>query len=901
MNRTLTFLTIFILFLPASGYAEVVKGVYGVPSISSGKVDLVEMKRAGVNAVFVSPDRETIAAFKQSGFKVFVSVNVFGGKGAWKKYPDAIPVKADGTRLGSEPGYKGSGGVCPTHEKWRRDRLASIAGLVRKYGGSQGIDGIWLDFIRYPGQWETAETIINPKVQHSKDVALGSHSQHADAGYRIESGMTENNQSSCCRRIPDTCYCGRCLEKFAASEHAAGFKVNYSSYTQQVSSLIAKEFAYGWMQWKKENIHSFVAEARKIIDAEKRRELMLGIFAVPWKKGERNNAISFKLAQDIGRLSRLVDVVSPMAYHRMLGQSPQWVGDITRYFKLASRCRVWPIIQSMKVNWEEYGRVFDRVAESGVDGILVYKQDAIRGAMWREFTSFNPPENLIPNSDFVPPEGKLRPIGWRMKRAEHQAGKASRYMVVSSEKLPLRKGVVRDRKSFKSIGILSGNNRAGEWSSRLPACKPGKTYRFSAKIYRPGWENRIYPEISIWGETFLLNTSWRSKTFQPVDVLVKCPEKTMDNRFRFINNHTGYAFYMARPELKEYQAPSVGAGTSGHSPVFYEGVFPIGIYGANFENLDSIKASGLNTAIIGGSVDRLKQAVEKCHELGLKYMISIPRDPDQLVLYLEKIAAFIDPAKLSFYVNDEPGIHSFPVHAAEDIQALIKARFPGAATTMAVVRPQVSGKYAAATDFFMLDQYPVPYMPMTWLSDSMDRAAEDVGNKRLGSVIQAFGGPTRARNGWPRRPTRRELDCLTFLSVIHGSRAIFYYTFGAIGKTKEGRERLRWVAGRLNSVSPWLLEYNLPENAAVRMVSEIRTDPKGRPAIHCCLKRKGEQLMLLATNTIGNFTEAEFEVPGVNEGVWVEKFGKGEVPVIDGVVRVRFGPYQTKAFVISAD
>jgi hypothetical protein len=220
---------------------------------------------------------------------------------------------------------------------------------------------------------------------------------------------------------------------------------------------------------------------------------------------------------------------------------------------------------------------------------------------------------------------------------------------------------------------------------------------------------------------------------------------------------------------------------------------------------------------------------------------------------------------------------------------------------MAVLRSQVAGKFAAAADFFMLDQYPVPHMPMTWLSDSMERAAEDVGRQRLASVIQAFGGPANARYGWPRLPTRRELDCLTFLSVIHGSRAIFYFTFGAIGKTKEGRERLRWVANRLNSVAPWLLEYNLPENAAVRMVSEFKVDPKGRPAIHCCLKRKGGQLMLLATNTIGNFTEAEFEVPGVNEGVWVAKFGKDEVPVIDGVVRARFGPYQTKAFVISAD
>jgi len=82
----------------------------------------------------------------------------------------------------------------------------------------------------------------------------------------------------------------------------------------------------------------------------------------------------------------------------------------------------------------------------------------------------------------------------------------------------------------------------------------------------------------------------------------------------------------------------------------------------------------------------------------------------------------------------------------------------------------------------MMDQYPVIGMPMSWLADSLDRAARDVGRERLLAVIQAFREP---QSGWPRRPSWEEMDALAFLSVVHGSRGIFFYTYGDIGKTEE--------------------------------------------------------------------------------------------------------------------
>jgi hypothetical protein len=355
---------------------------------------------------------------------------------------------------------------------------------------------------------------------------------------------------------------------------------------------------------------------------------------------------------------------------------------------------------------------------------------------------------------------------------------------------------------------------------------------------------------------------------------------------------------------KNYRSKAVSEPEA-NQPDFYKDFFPIGVYGATIDNLTTIKELSVNTVLFGGHGEGLQKMVQKSHQLGLKYVLSVPRDPDRLHVFLNEIAGYVRPREIAFYVNDEPGIHSFPVNRANDINRLIKDRFPEAATTMAIVRPQVSRDYLEASDFFMMDQYPVPFMPMTWLSDSMDRAAEDAGRNRLVSIVQAFGGKRWANAGWPRMPTWQEMDSLAFLSVVHGSRGVFFFTFSEIGKTEEGRQRLGFVVKRLNRLYPWLVERNLDQEVNVEMVSSHRVDPKGRPAVHCSLKRKGNQVLLLAVNAIETYVEAVIHLgdaglKGLENSVieeFKEVFGRELYPVIDGALRVKFRPFETKAFV----
>ena len=102
---------------------------------------------------------------------------------------------------------------------------------------------------------------------------------------------------------------GRGTAQSAATNHSITQSLNYSVTKHE------------WMVWKKKQIASFVIEAKRIIDRySKERPVKLGLFLVPWTKGERQNDISFKIAQDAFELSKHVDVISPMVYHKMCAQ-----------------------------------------------------------------------------------------------------------------------------------------------------------------------------------------------------------------------------------------------------------------------------------------------------------------------------------------------------------------------------------------------------------------------------------------------------------------------------------------------------------------------------------------------------------------------------------------------------
>ena len=1080
----------------AQGKGAALRGMYGVPGVPAGDPARTEdkLRSGGINAVFVPGDETAVQWFKSRGYKVFISVNAFGGRGPWKRWPDSRPVTAAGRPYGEDrPQEREIGGVCPTHPGWRAERLRHIDTLLKRFGPHA--DGIWLDFIRYPGLWERTGA----------------------AAY-----------------YPDTCYCPRCRRLFSEHLAATGKRPAVSLPAMEApaaAAWIRSHRSREWRQWKQEQILSFVREVRKLRDertgggapphgktatgagaavdsggaaivagqdeaaartatgAERSsgRPFLLGAFLVPWTKGEREGAVSWILGQDPFALGGLVDVVSPMVYHRMVGRSPAWVGEMTAYYRETMPAAVWPIIQSEDTGAAEFLAAVNAAAAGGADGILVYSYRGMKADLWAPLRSFRLRKNLLPNPDLTIPVRASAPPGWTGCTAARTDDLGSRCFAKPAAELdnnplvirrpPLSPGAslplaagssppvsepsgpepliaetapagaggedkgavvsatktVAARKDKQvaegaaravsgegvkrgltvavpaeagpvggpgAVGIRAGRDGRDEWRAPLPPCVPGRDYLFSGYFYRDYWENGVYAKARVWGREIKLDNHLQSKRWQHLRGWVTCPGGSLKkmggegrpsgscgdgnshgalggaavNQFVFASDQAGKNFWMTRPVLTPVASASATAArndshakgidsagyavTAGKSSPFggevpgaasgdarsglarsdgeavivavakdlpvaaagqaakeigaaarqanvsgasasvpaglYEDFFPIGVYGAGKEDLAQLRRLGLNTVVIGGRGPALRSAVAACHAANFRYVLATPHDPDELRPFLDEIAGHVRPGYLAFYVNDEPEIRSAPVNAAEDVQRLLKDRYPGAATCMAIVRPEACRDYRNASDFFMMDQYPVIGRPMTILSDSLDRAARDVGRERLLAVVQAFREP---QSGWPRLPSWEEMDVLAFLAVVHGSRGIFFYTYSHIGKTEDGRRDLARVAGRLNRIYPWLLVPNAAVETPVRMVSRYGWDFEGRPAVHAAVKTRGEETLLIAVNGIGAPVEAELGWPeGERCAVVWELFGNERYPVVAGRLRVSFEAYETKAF-----
>ncbi len=831
---TLLGLMAMLLFmsLPPGASSDVL-GIYGVEK------ELPVSLQDSLEAVFIPAKEELVAAHVRTGRSVFLTLNVFGGSSGWRNYPDARPVRADGEYL--DPAL---GGICPTHEGWRRNRLELLKSWLEKYRGDSAVAGIWLDYIRYPGRWEQ---------------------RHPE--------------------IPDTCYCPRCLDTFQAD---SGITIGSEAKTvAEKAGWIRANARLPWMAWKKEQVVSFAGEVKRLMGQAGEGRLLLGAFVVPWRKSDYEGAISYHLAQDAQLLAAHVEVFSPMVYHRMVGRPVSWIGEVTDYYAGMTGREVWPIIQAEKVEEEEFARAVQDVSRRSAQGMLVYRLSDMQEEHWRQLGKYREPPNLLPNP-----------------RLEKLAGKAGESIAVPESDRPLdwfsppledledSRFLYEDRDGGNAIGLVAGSDRRAVWSAELPDCRPGASYLFSAEFLRPDRLDVLaYPEIELWGRSYRLNTHRMTVNFQKLQAIVQCPEQYRpDERlFRFRNDYPGNTFWMRLPVLTE-MPPSAQGATTAPEPDF----FPIGAYGANSGNLNEIRGLGMNTAVI----DMTEDNIDACLAIGLRCTLAVPRDPVKLIDALDRLKPKLTRGRFSFYVNDEPEIHSFPAAEAEDIQQIIKQNFPEAVTNMAIVRPQGIPFYEKAADFFMLDQYPVPNMPMTWLSDSMDEAAGYVGRARLQSVIQAFGDDKHAPGGWPRLPTFEEMRCLAFLSVVHGSRGIYFYTFPSIAATSQGREDLARLVGQLNSIKPWL-DHNEGEPVSLEMTSENRFDPRGNSAVHCAGKERHNTRMLICVNTIGTYTEAEIDIPADRQRYWRDYFSDRPYMVVDGNILSRFEPYEVKVLLES--
>ncbi|KKU49352.1 MAG: hypothetical protein UX79_C0003G0026 [candidate division WWE3 bacterium GW2011_GWB1_47_11] len=254
------------------------------------------------------------------GAEIYAEVGIFVGQALIDKYPDAKPVEAFG-KATAKDWYVG---VCPTHPGVRKDVLEKIKSLTKL-----GVDGIWLDFIRYPSKWEEPRPYIL-----------------------------------------DTCYCPRCMSLF---EEFIGEKL-VAANLEELALLIDGSYYHEWLQFKAGQITSLVKETRKLID-ESGKKITLGLFAVPWRENEYGAGIKRIVAQDFGALAELVDVFSPMLYHKMCGKDVAWIKEMVAYFWHVNK-QFLPLIQTesrvAEITAHEFEQALCNASASPSMGVCVF-------------------------------------------------------------------------------------------------------------------------------------------------------------------------------------------------------------------------------------------------------------------------------------------------------------------------------------------------------------------------------------------------------------------------------------------------------------------------------------------------------------------------------------------------
>ena len=297
---------------------------------------------------------------------------------------------------------------------------------------------------------------------------------------------------------------------------------------------------------------------------------------------------------------------------------------------------------------------------------------------------------------------------------------------------------------------------------------------------------------------------------------------------------------VAHSGIKSFRVPE-GGGTSGtiphhiraDPPYLPQPFFPIGMFDARPKGFPELKAAGFNSVLIGTDSKILKAAERN----GLKAIISHKKMRDAEFSLLARSASR-SPSFLGWYIEDEAEGRGVSPAAIWWKTASTRRFPPSHFTSLALLRSSLARYYGDAVDVVMVDPYPIPTQPLTWVSDSIEDVHRQLGpQKPVWAIIQAFSwGLERhyAKDKPGRFPTLAEERAMTYLAIVHGAQGIIFFADEHARRDSGHWANLKKLAGELNCLS-LLLATNGKTSQPTLVSSEM--DLRGKPVIHF-LKKK---------------------------------------------------------------
>jgi hypothetical protein len=286
--------------------------------------------------------------------------------------------------------------------------------------------------------------------------------------------------------------------------------------------------------------------------------------------------------------------------------------------------------------------------------------------------------------------------------------------------------------------------------------------------------------------------------------------------------------------------PAVGFDPHGFLTVEGKPWFPVGLYtvqaraGGHDEVMEEARQAGFNTTVFYAyTVETIMPLLDAAQRHGLRAFV-YPANPyhvrehtatrEELVGEIQ--ARMRHPALLGWYLVDEPeGIGVSSVQTVRDYYQLVKETDPAHPCSLVIMSPGAAAKYGNSADIVWIDPYPIPYSPVTFVSESMEGARTNVArDKPIWTIPQAFDWSVWKTGSLDKvhRPTPEEERCMTYLALVHGAKGIIYWAHTAskyyIRDYPEHWAALKAIAGELRELSPVLLtpDSALPAKAAPR-------------------------------------------------------------------------------------
>ena len=239
-------------------------------------------------------DHELVDTAHEHGMVFWTSVACYSDHGspAWDTRPELVPITESGEERPRMEWYVGLVPTDPAYNERLAERCASIAATFE-------IDGLCLDFMRWPLHWEIELRDGAVPVESSFDAGTMS-------AYREVNGALPQG-------------------KLGA----------------EAAAWILEHDRSGWVEFKCAVIEE---SSRRIVAAirSERPQLPTGLFVVPCDHETRRRTVG----QDLTALEALFDELLPMAYHRILRRDPPWVAaTVSEARSLAPSATVLPVVQ----------------------------------------------------------------------------------------------------------------------------------------------------------------------------------------------------------------------------------------------------------------------------------------------------------------------------------------------------------------------------------------------------------------------------------------------------------------------------------------------------------------------------------------------------------------------------